>query len=124
MEQLARQAHEGAGLMFEYTAEPIHVVDGDTVDLKVDLGFSTFVHQRFRLYGVNTPERGQPGYQEATDFVAKWLSAQSIITVKTFKDRTEKYGRYLALLSGDGEETLNHALIAAGLAVEYYGGKR
>ena len=42
--------------MYEYNAEVLRVVDGDTVDVLIDVGFSTFKKERVRLYGINTPE--------------------------------------------------------------------
>jgi micrococcal nuclease len=81
----------------------VRVVDGDTVDLQLDLGFHTRSVQRFRLLNVDTPERGQPGWAECTDFLKFWLATHSNLTALTFK--TDSFGRWLALIvDGEGEE--------------------
>lgn len=112
--------------MYEYSAKLIKVIDGDTVDLEVDLGFSITVRDRFRLDGIDTPERGQPGYQEAKTFVTKLLSMKKIV-IRTAKAR-EKYGRYLAEVfvesAGPIETSVNAILVAKKLAVPYDGGKK
>ena len=110
-----------------YLCRVLRVVDGDTVDLVVDLGFDVALQLRVRLFGVDTPERGQPGWKEATDFVSSWVASAltPVFTVRTFKDKKEKYGRYLASVSHESrQETLSEALVAAGLAKEYFGGAR
>jgi micrococcal nuclease len=104
---------------------PINVVDGDTVDLIIDYGRRITQQDRFRLYGINTPERGQSGYQEATDFVKDRLhSMAKDLRVRTHLDKQDKYGRVLAEIyyhTPDGIwHDLNQELIVAGLAVAYY----
>ena len=53
--------------MYEYVARITAVVDGDTFDADVDLGFRIRVAMRFRLYGIDTPERGDPLWSRARD---------------------------------------------------------
>lgn len=101
---------------FDY-ARIVNVVDGDTCDIEVDLGFSVKVKHRFRLAGINTPERGQPGWQEATDYLRTFLNLPVII----HSIKLDKYGRYLAVIfEGDAQRTsINDRLLALGLAVPY-----
>lgn len=117
---------------YEYPAIALHVVDGDTVDVLVDLitqdidlGFRIILHihetfeQRIRLYGINTPERGKPGYQEATDKLAELVYGKPL-TCRTIKPH-EKYGRWLASIATPDCPNVADAMIAAGFGVPYYG---
>lgn len=89
--------------MYEYKAFVTRVVDGDTFDAEVQLGFGVMIRQRFRLFGVNAPEvRGDE--REEGRLVKKFLQDAiegHEVIVRTFKnkqdkDKQEKYGRYLA----------------------------
>lgn len=84
--------------VFEYAARLVGVVDGDTIDVEVDLGFYLHQEMRLRLRGVNTPEiRGpqRPDGLVARAFVENTLGKATIaIAIRTFK--IEKYGRFLA----------------------------
>lgn len=99
------------------------IVDGDTVDVTLDLGFSISIRQRVRLLGVNTPEIASKDATEkvraksAREFTGSWLARQSSLIAHTTKD--DKYGRILARIVGDDGATVNDALIAAKLAVPY-----
>lgn len=115
--------------MYKYTAKLNKIIDGDTIDIKVDLGFRTSLDIRVRLYGINTPEvygvaKTSTEYQEgakARDFVTQWFASlgSETFAVKTFKDKQEKYGRWLAeITSLDGCKILNEDLITTGNAVE------
>jgi micrococcal nuclease len=103
--------------MFQYRAEVIKVVDGDTVWLSVDLGFDVKRRDSFRLYGINAPEMsteaGVAARQHLVDLLAPGLSM-----VTTRKDRREKYGRYLATLWVGGED-MNKRMVADGHAIAY-----
>lgn len=68
-------------------------VDGDTFDAQVDLGFHVGAQIRFRLLGVDTPERGQPGFVKARELAEKVLPPGSVLVTQTLK--SEKYGRWL-----------------------------
>lgn len=119
--------------MYDYKAQVVNVVDGDTVDLDVDLGLDVHVNLRVRLYGINTPEKTgttKEAGMAAKKFAEGWLRNRAI-GVKTVKDKQEKFGRYLAIIEDashpeDGviKTSLNQALIEAGHAVQYFGGKR
>jgi endonuclease YncB( thermonuclease family) len=75
---------------------------------------------RVRLYGVNTPERGQVGYAEAQAMVAAHEGQE--VSIRSHKPQ-DKYGRWLAEVLIDGQ-SLSDALIASGHGVPYFGGKR
>lgn len=107
---------------YKYKATVVRWVDGDTVDLFVDLGFHHFVKTRFRLYGIDTPERGHENWAEASNFSKLAAPAGTDIVVDVYKD-ADKYGRWLANIHV-GEVSINDALVAAGLAVPYYGGTK
>jgi len=116
--------------MFNYFAKLTKVVDGDTVDLSVDLGFSVHVEERFRLYGINAPEsRTSDPAEKAKGIAAKEFlialltTATRPLEVTTFKDDKEKYGRYLADIKVDGR-SVSAIMISNGHAKEYFGGKR
>lgn len=111
--------------MYEYRATVIRVVDGDTVDLRVDAGFGMGLNDRFRLAGIDAPERGKPGGTEATAWLTEKLNTRAEVIIKTSKDSREKYGRYLAEIFLLGDATsLNHQMIQVGHATAYEGGKR
>ena len=78
------------------------VVDGDTVDLEVDLGYRISISIRGRLLGINTPERGKPDFALATDTLASLLEKNSdedgYVCVRSTK--TGKYGRGLVDIEG------------------------
>jgi micrococcal nuclease len=100
------------------------VIDGDTLEGTIDLGFHfKWEEQRIRLAGVQTPERGQKGYDEAILFVKKFL-AQGEIFVKVVNYRKDKYGRFLGeiyVVVDDTKEIkcLNTELLEFGYAVPY-----
>jgi micrococcal nuclease len=117
--------------VYEYKAKVLKVVDGDTLDLSVDLGFGVFKMDRFRLNRINTPEihgsdsaRGK----QASSRVAALAPVGSTVMIRTIKDSQEKYGKYLAEVFIEQKSAplmnLNDALVAEGLAVAYDGGKR
>jgi endonuclease YncB( thermonuclease family) len=107
--------------VFIYNATVTRVVDGDTLDLQLDLGFGVFTRQRVRLLGINAPEHNTDDGKKAIDFVTAWVAEHGPqFTVRTQKDKKEKYGRYLATVLSDTAE-LGQALIDAGLAVPYDG---
>lgn len=117
--------------MYEYKCIVTRVVDGDTLHLSVDLGCDVTIAMVVRLAHVNAPEMRTPEGPKARDFVLDWLAREETsektlmftrpITVRTIKDRKEKYGRYLAVLVAADGTTLNQALLDAGRAVPYEG---
>ncbi|WP_411720828.1 thermonuclease family protein [Mycetocola sp.] len=107
---------------YRYRATDLKWIDGDTVDLLVDLGFYHFVKTRFRLYGMDTPERGDALWGEATDFAEAMAPVDTQVCIDVFKDH-DKYGRWLVNIYVDDKQ-VNQSLVAAGLAVPYYGGTK
>jgi len=104
----------------------INIVDGDTVDVMIDLGFNIVINQRLRLNGINTPEMHDknPEKREAAQRAKKYLEdillGKNCILV-TYKQ--EKYGRYLAdVYLENSDKTLfnvNETLMDLGLAEHY-----
>lgn len=111
--------------MFEYRATAINVVDGDTLDVTIDLGFRLNITERVRLYGIDTPERGKPGSTEATTALRNLTQGfdpahpQEII-VRSVKPH-DKYGRWLASIETATCPDVAQAMIDAGLGVAYFG---
>ena len=110
-----------------YHAKILSVVDGDTVDVEIDLGFYVVVRERMRLSGIDTAEMTSPFpemrklAQDAKAFMNFYIGWN--ILLKSFKK--DKYGRFLAeIFLVDDAESLNQKLINAGLAKEYNGGLR
>ena len=118
---------------FWYGAKLLKVIDGDTVDLMVDLGFHIHHKIRVRLYGVNAPESRTKDLAEkelglkAKKYTEEWLTNHKWVFVNTIPDKNDKYGRVLArIFSSDKIEDsttacLNTDIIQSGLAREYYG---
>jgi micrococcal nuclease len=113
---------------YVYRARVVRIIDGDTVDVDLDLGFGVWLKkQRLRLYGINTPEiRGEerPEGLKAKDFVEEAIGGfEQEVLVQSFKDGKGKYGRWLADVYYRGREqpgapmvSLNRALVGHGLA--------
>jgi len=121
--------------MYEYRCKILKVIDGDTVDVDIDLGFDIILaKQRIRLYGVDTPESRTRDLEEkkygllAKRFVEDYLPVGSNQTLRTRKDATGKFGRILGEFPIEYEyeklwikSTVNKELINRHLAVEYMG---
>lgn len=91
------------------------VVDGDTLDLNIDCGLHTHRVERVRLARINAPEMNTDAGKAAKAWLENKLLSV-IFSVRTIKDRQEKYGRYLAEVF-IGLENVNDAMVAAGHAV-------
>ena len=114
--------------MYIYNAKCDRVVDGDTIDATVDLGFDTHKKIRIRLVGINTPESRTRDLEEkarglAAKHFLKDLLANHKIHFILHSHGVGKYGRCLGNLFL-GEQNVNDLLINEGHAVEYTGGKR
>ena len=118
--------------MYEYRFELDRVVDGDTVDINLDLGFDVrLVKQRVRLFGLNTPESRTRDLEEKQyGLAAKARLKELLENAKTLSLRTRidkkargKYGRILGTLFAD-EVNINRLLIDEGHAIEYFGGTK
>ena len=119
--------------MFEYTAKLERVVDGDTVDAMVDLGFGVWKKVRIRFLGINAPESRTRDLEEKKLGLAAKKRLHEILikdseTPGVFKLKSHgvgKYGRCLGELFVEGlKESVNKTLISEGHGVEYFGGKR
>ena len=102
---------------FSYDATVLRVVDGDTVDLVIDLGFDISQKMRCRLWGINAPEMNTKAGVAARAALLGKVQAGPV-RVDSHKDRSDKYGRYLAELFV-GDENLNQWMVDNGHAVEY-----
>ena len=112
--------------MYEYKAVLKRVVDGDTLDLVIDMGFKITTAQRIRLKGINTPEtwhrkKDSEEYKkgmEAKNFVVKRLEENGDkMTIRTDK-HPGVYGRYIAeIILDDSDISLNEELLQKGYAV-------
>jgi|TARA_B100001964_G_C14206918_1_gene588589 micrococcal nuclease len=112
--------------MFEYTAICIKIVDGDTVDAMIDLGFGTWVKRRIRLYGINAPESRTRDLEEKQRGLAAKARLIDLLQDKEFTLKSHgvgKYGRCLGSIFLANTD-VNKLLISEGHAVEYLGGKR
>jgi|TARA_B100001287_G_scaffold268801_1_gene265487 micrococcal nuclease len=116
--------------MYEYRCKVVKIIDGDTVDVDIDLGFGVWLHkERVRLYGIDTPESRTRDLEEkkyglaAKDFLTGMLDDDQII-LKTYKDKTGKFGRILGELwrtSNYTDKSINTYMIEKHHAVAYHG---
>ncbi|CAM5236206.1 Endonuclease YncB(Thermonuclease family) OS=Streptomyces griseomycini OX=66895 GN=FHS37_006624 PE=4 SV=1 [Streptomyces griseomycini] len=103
-----------------YPATLQHLVDADTYDLNIDLGFGISTRQRVRLLGLNTPEKNAPEGKAAKAWAADWFTQHAPgLVVRTH--HKEKYGRWLATITAADGASLNSALLDAGHAAPYDG---
>lgn len=116
--------------MYEYRVKKVlKIVDGDTIDVDIDLGFDISFTSRVRLAGIDTPESRTTDKMEKTlglevkKKLGELIASAQTIVIKTEKpDSSEKYGRILGWLFLDGaEKSVNEALIASGYAWGYMG---
>jgi micrococcal nuclease len=110
----------------EYPATVVRVIDGDTVDLTVDVGFSFATKERFRLLGINTPERkqetrqaGDAAMQHLNELLAEAADAKGRVMIRTHKNKVDKYGRYLVVILFQDGTSLNDRMVSDGHAVPY-----
>jgi len=112
--------------MYEYECTIRRVVDGDTVDVDVDLGWSIWrCGERIRLYGIDTPEcRTRDAEEKAAGLLAKAFVEDALHVGKTYKLQTRekgKFGRFLGVIFISDKISINAALVSEHLAVPYYG---
>ena len=121
--------------MYEYKLNLLRVVDGDTIDGYIDLGFNIKVKKRIRLLGINAPEirlqskikdvserraRKALGLEVKSELTA--LLKGSDISIKTKLDKTGKYGRVLGVIfiyKDDSKININELLLSRGLVEKY-----
>ena len=112
--------------MYEYNCKIVRVVDGDTVDVDIDLGFDTWkCGERIRLYGIDTPEcRTRDAEEKAAGFLAKEFVEDALHVGGTYRLQTKekgKFGRYLGTIYLTDDTSINAALVTEHLAVPYHG---
>jgi len=110
--------------MYEYQATLVRVIDGDTIEVVIDLGFHVAVRQTVRLAGINCPERSTDAGKQATRAVEEWFANQGsrcVINTRKAEGEQEKYGRYLAQVVSRHGADLVADLIAGGHAVRWSG---
>lgn len=112
-----------------YVREVKNIVDGDTIDVVIDLGFNVLFEQRVRLAGIDTPESRTSDKAEkvlgleAKEYLKKNIKTAKSIVIRTEKmDSSEKYGRILGWVYLDGDsESINNKMIVDGYAWGYLG---
>lgn len=126
---------------YYYYGTVTNVVDGDTLDVVLDLGLHVSIKLRLRLYGIDAPEMKTEQGKAAKEAVLRWLNANAVpperdpggpwtweVSVKTIKDKQEKYGRFLAEIygwhiigshRGSTHPQLNSWLVSNGFAKVY-----
>lgn len=116
--------------MYEYfVKEVVNVVDGDTIDVIIDLGFDILFQSRVRLAGIDTPESRTSNKAEkvlgleAKEYLKKNIKAAKSVVIRTEKmDSSEKYGRILGWVYLDGAlDSINNKMINEGYAWGYLG---
>jgi micrococcal nuclease len=118
--------------MYEYKVRVNEVIDGDTIDVVIDLGFDIFTNKRIRLAGIDCPEsRTTDLYEkkfgtEAKMYLHDLLGNASNVMMKTLAtDTYEKYGRVLGkLYIGSSQISVNELMITKGYAWSYDGGAK
>jgi micrococcal nuclease len=103
--------------MYEYKATVEKIIDGDTIDVMIDLGFYVYKVERVRLARINCPELSTPEGQVSKQFVIDYL-AQKQVTIKTQKNIYDKYGRWIADVFV-ADQCLNDILLEKNLAAHW-----
>ena len=117
--------------MYTYRCNVIKIIDGDTVDVDIDLGFGVWLKkQRIRMYGMDTPESRTRDLEEkkyglaAKEFLTGMLDDDAGILLKTYKDEKGKFGRILGELwrtTNYADKSVNDYMVEKYHAVAYYG---
>ena len=115
--------------MYTYKAKLDRVIDGDTINANIDLGFDITIHKRIRLTGIDTPESRTRDLEEKARGLASKARLIELIGDGDFileSREVGKFGRVLGTIYTIAEESINinDTLVEEGYAVEYYGGKK
>ena len=105
---------------YVYKATITSVFDGDTCTATVDLGMRVSMNIKIRLYGINAPEMrgGDKGNGvRSREYLRNLILGKDVI-IKTYKDKTEKFGRWLAEIFVDNQ-SVNNIMVEDGYAVRY-----
>jgi micrococcal nuclease len=113
--------------MYVYSGEIQRVVDGDTIDVAIDLGFKVVLHERFRLANIDAPETYGPKASEAGRAAAFYLANLLPLgtPIKLKSQKTGKFNRWIAevwVLNPDGEvseKSVNQMMVEDGHATTY-----
>ena len=114
--------------MYEYNAKLSKLIDGDTIDADIDLGFQTYIKQRIKLYGVDTPQsRSKVAIEKDEGIKAKNKLTELLpkeFKVRTVLNRRGKFGRVLghvyAIDQAGKEINVNETMIKEGYATKYF----
>ena len=122
--------------MYEYNVRIDRVVDGDTVDCWIDLGYNLQIHKRIRFAGVNAPETRTRNLEEkklgliAKEWLINNIDPKAVGSSKEIILKSYEYGKYgrvigeLFIVSGSRKQSINKMMLAEGLFTEYDGGAR
>lgn len=116
----------GGGIMYEYNCTVNRVVDGDTIDVTLDLGFSVLYKSRVRLYGIDTPESRTRDKDEkvrgllSKDFLKNAIAGGKVVLKTKLKDSRGKFGRVLAEVWVN-DQNINQNMVEENHAVAYFG---
>lgn len=108
-----------------YVAVPLRVIDGDTIEVAVDLGFKASITTPVRLFGVNAPEKSTASGHIAAQWTQRWLDSHDAwrlgLTIRSVHPGAygDKYGRWLARVWASSGAELNQELLASGNAVPF-----
>lgn len=104
-----------------HNVEVVRAIDGDTVEMQIDLGFNTWYRENFRLIDIDTPERGQDGYERSKNALWAMLEDEYLkdgVIVETIEK--DMYGRWLCeIKSAKTGKSLNERMLAEGHAKPY-----
>ena len=104
--------------MYNYEATVLKIVDGDTVDVTIDLGFGIHTSQRIRLAGIDAPERFTNEGKAAKQWLIQTLVKYNMEIVVTVEKKTGKYGRWIGWIRCE-RSIINDDMVKAGHAVPY-----
>ena len=116
--------------LYYYKAKVLKVIDGDTMDVEIDLGFGIYKKERLRLVGIDTPEKhsDRPEEEKAAEAVRRWVENKTEgidIYIRSDKLKKGGFGRYIAEVNipvMGGEASLDETLIKMGFARKYFSG--
>lgn len=115
---LLGEIQSDGNLLYHYNAEVIKIVDADTIDVNIDVGFGGSRIERLRLARINAPEVRGPEREaglEAKDWLEDIIPLHSRVRIRTYKD--DSFGRYIAEVWLSGWQNINDMLVEAGHAV-------
>lgn len=111
--------------MYAYNAIIVSIYDGDTLRADIDLGFGSWIkNQALRIAHIDTPELKVTSGGAALAFAKTVLPVGTKVVIKTYKDKREKYGRWLADIKLPDGSDYAETMIKYGYAVKYEGGAK